>query len=134
MIPSTNNWNHEIDWFGFGGYAIPPPDAIVRYADGSFTPIMFHYLSEGCSAKHIARANGFDIMFVDMEQVLDEDDPLIKAYFEDGASDIVRKWTPPEIDGWRLVLKLDSENGPVAGYIRKHNEKAELSSTAIAEE
>lgn len=115
----SGNFDHKSEWFGMNGYPIPPPDAIVRYPDGSFGPIMFHYASEGCTAKDIARENGFDCRCLEMQDDLADDDPLYIDYFEKGASDVVRRWKPPEIEGWRLVGKHDSEDGPVAFYIRK---------------
>lgn len=104
---------------GGPAYPVPPPDAIVRYADGSFAPIMFHYAAEGCKPGEIAAENGFDLHLVEMENVLPDDDPIMVAYFEDGDASAFRKWAPPEIDGWHLVGKQQAEDGPVAIYIRK---------------
>jgi hypothetical protein len=115
---TSGSFDPNSEWFGMHGYATPPPDAIVRYADGSFGPLMFHYLSEGCKTKDVAAENGFDIQWVEMEDVLPEDDPLYIDYFEKGASDVVRRWVPPTIDGWRLVGLFDTEDGPTAIYIK----------------
>jgi hypothetical protein len=107
------------EWFGMHGYPIPPPDAVVRYADGSFGPLMFHYMSEGCKTKDVANENGFDIQWVEMADVLPEDDPLYVDYFEKGASDVVRRWVPPTIDGWKIAGLFDTEDGPTAIYLRR---------------
>ena len=124
MTYSSANFDHKNEWFGMNGYPTPPADAIVRYADGSFAPIMFHYASEGCNARAIAAENGFDLKAVAMADEVDDEDALYRAYFEEGASDVVRKWQPPEIEGWRLVGKTDSEDGPQAFYIRPRNDEA----------
>ena len=106
------------DHYGMHGERIPDPDARVMYPNGAFGPMMFHYLAEGCNLKHVAAENGFEIKFLDMNDELPDDDPLVTEY-EDGSSDVVGKWDPPTIDGWELAAKYDTENGPVAAYLRK---------------
>lgn len=97
---------------------MPAPDAIVHYPKtGEFLPAMLFYASEGCNPKHIAMANGFDVRFVKASDIIGEDDPLAKA-LED-CQDIIARWEPPSIDGWKLVGKTNSEDGPVAMYLRK---------------
>lgn len=104
--------------FGVDSSAVYAPDTIIRYADGSFGPMMFHYAHEGCLLRYIAKEHGFDLNFIHMEDVLGDDDPLFIAYFENGESDACSRWTPPECNGWRLVGKSDGEDGPFAIYIR----------------
>lgn len=105
------------DHYGMHGERIPDADARVVYPNGSFGPMMFHYLSEGCSLKHVAQENGFDLRVIAMNDLLAEDDPLAIEY-ADGSSDVVRKWAPPEMDGWSLSAKHDTEDGPVAIYLK----------------
>ena len=107
------------DHYGYAGERIPDPDARVVYPNGEFGPMMFHYLTEGCNLKQVAAENGFDIKFVVMNDELPDDDPLVIEY-EGGSSDVVRKWVPPPgSDGWELAAKHDTEDGPVAAYLRK---------------
>ena len=54
-----------------------------------------------------------------MHDVLDDDHPLRSEYYH-GAMDVVQRWVPPmPRDGWKLAGKNDSEDGPIAYYIRK---------------
>ena len=97
---------------------MPAPDQIVAYSDGSFAPAMFHFLHEGIDVRDIARENGFVTSFLSFESVVDEDDPLARRY-EDGDADVVKDWTPPDgTDGWTLSGKYDTEDGPVAIYLK----------------
>jgi hypothetical protein len=98
---------------------LPAPDTLIEYPDGAFGPLMFHFSTEGDSAKAIAADQGFDYSWVEMGDVLSDDDTLSIEYFAEGKPDVVGRWTPPEREGWTLVGKNDSENGPVAHYIRK---------------
>lgn len=49
----------------------------------------------------------------------DADEKLVDAYFEDGEPSCAA-WTPtkPEGDGWLLVGIWDTEDGPVALFVR----------------
>lgn len=103
--------------FGYGGEPTPKPDDIVRYVSGEFLPLMFHFAAESASAKDTAYTNGFDVKIVAMHDELPEDHPLVTEY-DAGSSKVVRKWKPVEIEGWRLVGKIDTEDGPHAQYVR----------------
>lgn len=97
---------------------MPAPDLIVRYDDGTFAPAMFHYLHEGVDIRAIAREHNFELKHAFMEDVLDEDDPLALRYEADsGDASIIRDWSPPEFEGWRIVGKYESEDGPIAIYL-----------------
>lgn len=89
-----------------------------RFGYGFAKPIIaFHYATEGCNLKHVAATNGFDMRVVSMHEILDDADPLSVEY-EAGSVDVVRKWVPPSLDGWDLSAKHDSEDGPIAVYLR----------------
>lgn len=107
------------EWYGMHGEKLPAPDDLVLYPDMSFEPVMFHYSAETCKPHDIAKAHGFELAVDTMESQLSDDDPLYIDYFENGCGDALRKWTPEAKDGWKLVGKSDTEDGPVAFYIRK---------------
>mgnify|MGYP001603933555 CR=1 FL=1 len=113
------------DWYGMNGEKLPEPDAIVSYPDGSFGAIMFHYAAEGSTAKDVAATHGFDLKTVDMHVDLDDDDPIAVAYSQ-GSPDAVRQWQPPDLEGWRLVGKHDTEDGPTAFYIKPRPPKLQV--------
>lgn len=96
---------------------VPSPDAIVKYENGEFGPIMFHYAAETASMVDTAEANGFHLKIVEMQTMLDDDHPFCLEYL-DGSHEVVAKWEPSPIDEWRLVGKCDSEDGPLAIYIK----------------
>lgn len=98
---------------------MPPPDRVIHYNDGMSAPAMFHYSTEGCDARAIAREAGFEIAFVTMEREFGDDHPLMKAYVDDGEmSSVLNLWNPVVPDGWKLGGKTDSEDGPVALLLR----------------
>lgn len=100
--------------------AMPAPDTLVDYGEGSFGPAMFHYATEGCSAKNIAAENGFEITNLMLEDTAEEGSPAALAV-ENGepSSVMLPLWTPPDLgDGWKLSGRFDSDDGPVALYLR----------------
>lgn len=107
------------EWYGMHGDKLPAPDDIAYYPDGSFLPMMFHFAVDTCKPSDIANEHGFEIRMRSMVDVLPDDDPLVVAY-TDGDGAVVRRWLPPSIgDGFKLVGKSDTEDGPVAIYVRK---------------
>jgi hypothetical protein len=74
---------------------------------------------EGYISDRLLNAFGFESEMVLMEDDLDREDPFSVAYFEGGEADIT-DWNPsaPQGDGWKLVGKWDSEDGPVALFVR----------------
>lgn len=106
------------EWFGMHGDKLPPPDALVYYPDGSFLPMMLHFAAESCIAADIAREHGFELRTVNMLDAMPDDDPLCVAY-ADGCGEAMKRWMPPYLDGWSLVGKYDTEDGPAALYARK---------------
>lgn len=107
---------------------MPVPDLIIGTAEGGFVPAMLFYAPEGTDAKLVARENGFDSYFMDMEDTLPVEDPLHAEYFDKGGSteEILPRWTPPAPEpGYALVGKWDTENGPTAFYVRKRPDAGE---------
>lgn len=98
---------------------LPPPDTIVEYPNDEFGPLMFHYATENCARGYIAKEQGYDCMFLHMDHDLSLDDPIYSAYFDEGSDKAVGKWQPTKPgDGWKLVGKCDTDDGPVATFIR----------------
>lgn len=96
---------------------MPAPETLVTYHDGQVGAAMFHYAAEGQDFGDIAREHGFESRLIWLDQ--EAGDPeLVKAY-EEGASDICARWHPATPDGWLLAAKHDTDDGPVAVYIRK---------------
>lgn len=100
---------------------LPPADAVIDYGEGRIGPVMLHWLVEGQDAEHIAREAGFDCMWLPMDEDLRHDDPIYVDHFEYGADDTLARWqpTPPAAPGWKLVGKHDTEDGPVALWVRR---------------
>lgn len=101
---------------------MPSPDAVVRYHDGQSGPAMFHYSHECADFKAIATEHGFDISMVFMSDDLPDNHALSLAYFHDGAlEEVLGRWRPkpPVGEGWSLCGKHDTEDGPVALFLRK---------------
>lgn len=92
--------------------AMPHPAALIDYGEGGIMAAMFHYASEGCSTTEIAAENGYDIQFLE----LPEDDPLWKEHEE--GNGVVNKWRPDPPEGWVLGGVVDSEDGPVAIFLK----------------
>ena len=96
----------------------PEADAIVCYHDHTFLPLMFHFAGECCNFRQIAEQNGFMLKVVAMADALDAENPLVIEYYESGSVEVVGKWQPSKLTGWDLVGKDNTEDGPVAYYIR----------------
>lgn len=96
---------------------MPAPDAIVRCKDGTEIAAMFYYAVEGQRLDHIARDHGFEVQSLAMQDDIDEDDPLHRR-LENMEAGLEMDWHPTAPDGWRLALKNDTEDGPVAIFIR----------------
>lgn len=103
---------------------VPAPDTIVRYKDGSFVPLMFHFADEGMSLKQIADSNGFHLYSTDMADDIDDEHPVWLACFEEGRSDMLPLWNPTPKPGYRLVAKYFSEDGPTALFIMRKDMKS----------
>lgn len=99
---------------------IPAADTLVEYQDGSVMPLMFHFATESEDLTAVLDEQGFEHFTLPLEQ--DEAASAIWQQIEDDItvdSDVIlRQWTPPAVEGWRLVGKRDTEDGPIAWYIR----------------
>lgn len=96
---------------------MPPPDTLIESEGGGLTCAMFFYASEACSVRNIVAENGFDYSMRTMEHDLGDEHPLNIAY-ADGAEAPLAEWQPQAPEGWKLVAKNDSEDGPVAIFVR----------------
>ena len=102
---------------------LPPPDTRIEYTNGQFGPLMLHYLVEGQNPEDVLSENGYEARWLTMEEDLHDDDhPLMKAHFEEGADDTCERWDPTPQPGWALAGIHDTEDGPVALFIRKRPE------------
>ncbi len=97
---------------------MPAPETLVAYHDGVVGAAMFHYAAEGSDHAAIAREHSFEHRELWLEHDAEADEALTKAY-EDGASDICARWHPSVPEGWLLGAKHDTEDGPIAVFIRK---------------
>lgn len=105
---------------------MPAPDQLVRYEDGTIAPAMFHYSTEGCDPNAIAQEAGFEIGYTSLENDENGEDAW-DAYerITEAAPDapaieeVFDMWTPtPPDGGWKLVGKHDTEDGPMAVFVR----------------
>ena len=98
---------------------LPAPDTVIDYGNGSFGPVMFHYLHEDVSWVTVAREEGFEcrVLTLDEDYAKQPDHPILQAYEE--GEDVLAQWDPSDQgDGWKLVLKADTEDGPLAIFVR----------------
>jgi len=98
---------------------LPAPDTLITYADGSVGALMFHYLTEGMNAGHVATQEGFECQYKTMYDELREDDPIYRDYFDGDGNRWRKEWNPEPPAGWQLGAKYDTEDGPMAMFIRK---------------
>lgn len=72
---------------------------------------------ESDDVKALCRELGFDVTAVGME---DDAPELSDAWGEDEDMTAPTRWTPtpPAGDGWMLVAKYDTEDGPYAMFVR----------------
>lgn len=98
---------------------MPAADTIIDYGELGIGPAMWHWSIEGDDLARIAREWGFDAEYVSMENDLygDADQQLMKDY-EAGDHTLPARWRPKPIAGWTLAAVHDTEDGPVAWFIR----------------
>jgi hypothetical protein len=93
---------------------LPAPETLIDQGDGYVTALMFYYTPEGVSLREVASLWGFDCMVYHL------DDPDLQEEYDEGATDIMSRWTPVVPEGWLLGAKLDlEEDGPAAIFIKK---------------
>ncbi len=71
------------------------------------------------------KALGYEAAFVGMD--VDAPEALIDDYFDKNDLSAVKRWTPtrPQGEGWTLVAKYDTEDGPYAMFVRPTHREAE---------
>jgi hypothetical protein len=94
---------------------MPKPDALVSDEGGNIIAAMF-YFAPGEYYGEIAEMCGFECKSLRMEDDVSDDDPLWKRYLAD--EDVTGEWEPTIPAGWTFGDKSDTENGPVAIFIR----------------
>jgi hypothetical protein len=74
---------------------------------------------EGIISDKLLLAVGFESRFIELGDDVDEDHPAYVRYFDAGGTGI-HDWAPtvPEGDGWKHVGSWDTEDGPVAMFVR----------------
>lgn len=98
---------------------MPAADTIIDYGELGIGPAMWHWAIEGDDLKRIAREWGFEARFFSMESDLagEPDSQLMKDY-EAGDHTLPARWRPAPVEGWTLAAVHDTEDGPVAWFIR----------------
>ncbi|KUZ35246.1 hypothetical protein [Burkholderia territorii] len=98
--------------------AVLTPRAIVRDKDGMLSHPAVPYLDEDVNYETFFAAFGIESAFVHMENDVDGD--TYDLYFESNSPDC-SMWTPsaPAGDGWLLLEIYDTEDGPVALFVRE---------------
>jgi len=72
---------------------------------------------ESDDVRALCKSIGFDVAVVDMEG---DNELLSDAWHEDEDLTAPARWTPtpPNGEGWSLVAKYDTEDGPYAMFVR----------------
>ncbi|ERJ35899.1 hypothetical protein L810_1156 [Burkholderia sp. AU4i] len=98
--------------------AILTPRAIVRDQDGMLSHPAVPYLDEDVNYETFFAAFGIEAAFIHMENDVDGD--TYDRYFASNNANC-SFWTPsaPTGDGWLLIEIYDTEDGPVALYVRE---------------
>lgn len=97
---------------------LPEPHTLIATADGGCTCLMFYFLPENASFEEVCNEHGYDYRYLHLNNDSDAPEELSERY-EDGDSDVVRDWIPAIPEGWMLAGKGDSEDGPVAVFVRR---------------
>lgn len=97
---------------------MPAPDALAKDENGNVCAAMFYYAAGDTDLEEIAIEHGFECRIVTMEGDLGEDHELCIDYIN-GSDEAVDKWTPTVPDGWSFGIKMDTEDGPVAIFVRR---------------
>jgi hypothetical protein len=97
---------------------MPAPDALVKNENGHVCAAMFYYAPTEFDLGQIANEHGFDCTSLHMEADLDEDHPLVRRYNDEGDGNVVNEWEPKIPEGWTFGDKFDTEDGPIALFIK----------------
>lgn len=95
---------------------MPDPDALVSDGHGNIMAAMF-YFAPGEYYGEVADLCGFECKTIRMEDDIGEDDPLWMRYCD--GTDVCNEWEPTIPEGWTFGDKSDTEDGPVAIFIRR---------------
>lgn len=95
---------------------MPAPDALVADEHGNVIAAMFYY-APGEYLGEVAEMCGFELKTLRMDIDLGDDHPLWKRY--ENGEDVVTEWEPTIPDGWTFGDKSDTEDGPVAVFLRR---------------
>jgi len=96
---------------------MPAPDTIVKSKNGDIAA-MFFYAAAEQDLGEIAAEHGFNTRVTTMES----DCENLQERWEDGAGDmaaLMDEWQPVTPEGWTFGAKLDTEDGPIAIFIRR---------------
>lgn len=97
---------------------MPSPDTLVLCKDGTSVAAMFYFAAAEQRLDQIAEEQGFECSSLLMEDEVDDDDQLLRRCFE-GDETALNKWNPITPDGWTFAAKFDTEDGPMAVFIRR---------------
>lgn len=118
---------------------MPAPDQVVDYGDGRIGPAMFHYATDACDLEHIAQFHGFEIA----DKFLAYDDAAPRALqelvgsFDYDIDSVALCWKPRMPKPWKLVAVHDTEDGPVAIFLRPREEpetRPQVAQSAVGQE
>ena len=94
---------------------MPAPDTIVNCKNGGPIAAMFFYAAAEQDLGEIASEQGFETRTITMED--DADLEFSERWFN-GDGSTIEEWTPTPQEGWTLAAKLDTEDGPIAIFIK----------------
>jgi NTP pyrophosphatase (non-canonical NTP hydrolase) len=103
------------------GELMPSPDTVVDYGNGRREIALFHYtLPEDVDCRQMARENGLAWRIFCLGEDQSEAAQALRDEYEDGGDGMViaNRWNPPVPQGWTLALKLDTEDGVEALFVR----------------
>lgn len=108
------------DLFSYARLPERDDDGLVCHPDIDLIHELVGVDDEGEATSKFIEALGYKSSHVQME--IDAPD-LADRYFEEESTDC-SQWTPskPDGEGWLLVCIVDTEDGPVACYVRKGEE------------
>lgn len=95
----------------------PKADLLIELPDGVLCALMFHFACEHHDIGDIAREQGFELV-----KIIADDEWQEKYENADNIGDFLPFWMPQGPDGFRLAGKWDTEDGPVAWFIRERDE------------
>lgn len=100
---------------------MPAADQLIDYGNGWLEAAMFHYAGEGSNYSDIAKANGFEIGYLALEDDPSDEALLLQAKYErgDDGLKLASQWQPEVPEGWTLGAKYDTENGLHALFLKR---------------